>query len=259
MPYADLSLGKLFYQVADFPAQQGIKGTLVLIHGAGGNHQRWEKQLGMGIPGWRLVALDLPGHGASGGSAADNVSDYADAVAELIRQKEFPRPCVLTGHSLGGAIALATALAHPALVDGLVLMGSGARLPVNPKMLEQLAAGSFDLSFLKIAYSPEFPSDLLQQELDLWRRASQQQLFKDFSACDRYDVSEKLASLKIPVLILVGDQDKMTPVKSSQFLNQNIPGSTLCIIAGAGHHLMLEKPAETNQVLGEFLARSFSA
>ena len=257
MPFADLNLGKLFYQEADFPAPQGLNGTLVLIHGAGGSHQRWEKQLRPGIPGWKLVAVDLPGHGASGGSAGGEVSEYADAVAELIAKKEFPRPRVLAGHSLGGAIALVTALAHPAVVDGLVLIGSGARLPVNPKMLEQLAAESLDPGFLKIAYGPDFPPDLLQQELELWHRAPQQQLFKDFTACNRYDVSERLSSLRVPVLILVGDQDKMTPVKSSQFLNQNIPGSTLCIIAGSGHHLMLEKPAETNQALSEFLARSF--
>lgn len=204
-----------------------------------------------------LAAIDLPGHGASAGVPSERIADYADTLKELIKGYGFPRPRLLVGHSMGGNIALQTALDHPGLVDGLVLIGSGSRMPVNPKMLEHLSKGTFDTSFLKIAYSPDAPAELLQSEMELWGRASQQQLFIDFTACNNFDASENLSSLNLPVLILVGDQDKMAPVKSSQSLHQNIAGSELRIIPGAGHHLMLEKPGETDRAIQEFLDKNF--
>ena len=158
---------------------------------------------------------------------------------------------------MGGSIALQTVLSSPGLVSGLVLIGSGARTPVNPQMLKQLAEGNFDPKFFKIALSPQAPAELLQSMLTLWGDSSQQQLYIDFNACNNFDVSEQLASVDIPVLILVGDQDKMTPVKNSEYLHQNVANSKIVIIPGSGHYLMLEKPRETNQAIQEFLDQSF--
>jgi pimeloyl-ACP methyl ester carboxylesterase len=98
----------------------------------------------------------------------------------------------------------------------------------------------------------------LEEELQNWSQVSQQQLYVDFTACNNYDVSQQVGDIKMPVLILVGDQDKMTPIKSSQYLQEKIGGSVLQIVPGAGHHLMLEKPAETISAISGFLKASFS-
>jgi pimeloyl-ACP methyl ester carboxylesterase len=120
-------------------------------------------------------------------------------------------------------------------------------------MLEQLAQGTFDTGFLKISYGPDTPAELIQSELEEVAKVPQQNLFIDFNACDNFDVSEQLRSLNIPILILVGDKDKMTPLRNSQFLNQNIVNSVLKVIPGSGHNLMLEKPQETRLAVQEFL------
>ncbi len=256
MAYVELKRGNLFFEtVSDASAPN--RGSLVFIHGAGGTHRKWSPLMDKSIKGLLHVALDLPGHGSSSGNPSDDVVAYAEAVKEFLDASGFPRPWILAGHSMGGSIALQTALLYPQAVDGLVLIGSGASMPVNPNMLEQLSKGTFDTSFLKIAYSRDIDPDLLASELKTWGQVSQQQLYIDFMACDKYNVSEQLPNIKTPVLILVGDQDKMAPVKSSQYLNENISGSILQLISGAGHHLMLEKPDETIMAISGFIDDKF--
>jgi len=255
MAYAELKNGRVFFQTAAAPST--AQGSLVFVHGAGGTHQKWAGQLEEGMEGWLVAALDLPGHGASSGSALESAAAYADTLVDFIKQSAMPRPLILVGHSMGAIIVLQTALNYPDRVDGLVLIGAGARMPVNPQMLEQLAKGTFDTGFLKIAYGPEAPAELVQAELEQIAQAPQQQLFIDFNACNNFDVSGRLGEIGVPVLILVGDKDKMTPLKASQYLDENIKNSALHTINGSGHHPMLEKKAETNQAIRQFLQAQF--
>lgn len=248
--------GDLFYQAVAAPADPA-RGTLLFIHGAGGSHLKWAPLMQQSINGFTHIALDLMGHGASPGSPAADIQAYARSIHEFLAANSFPRPWILVGHSMGGSIALQTALTYPQSADGLVLLGSGARMPVNPTMLEQLAQGAFDTSFLKIAYGRDFAPELLAAELHGLSQVPQPQLHADFTACNDYDVAAQLDQIKIPVLILVGDQDKMTPVKNSQYLQENIPGAVLHIVPGAGHHLMLEKPAQTIAAMTDFLTGQF--
>lgn len=249
--------GNLFYQIISDP--EGISGgSLVFIHGAGGTHSKWAALMEKSINGFTHVAIDLMGHGSSPGSPAEDIKVYAESIKDFLEANSFPRPWILVGHSMGGNIALQAALDYPERVDGLILIGSGARMPVNPTMLEQLAQGSFNTAFLKIAYGRDVNPQLLEEELQNWSQVSQQQLYVDFTACNNYDVSQQVGDIKMPVLILVGDQDKMTPIKSSQYLQEKIGGSVLQIVPGAGHHLMLEKPAETISAISGFLKDSFS-
>ncbi len=248
--------GNLFYQTVSDP--EGITGgSLVFIHGAGGSHSKWETLMEKSINGFTHVAIDLMGHGSSPGSPADEVKAYAQSIKEFLDANSFPKPWVLAGHSMGGSIALQASLTYPKTVDGLILIGSGATMPVNPTMLKQLAQGAFDTAFLKIAYGRNINPELLATELQNWSQVSQQQLYMDFTACNNYDISKQLGEIKIPVLILVGDQDKMTPVKNSQYLQENISGSVLQIVTGAGHHLMLEKPDETISAISSFLKEKY--
>lgn len=255
MAYAELKNGRVFFQTA--LAGSTARGSLVFVHGAGGTHQKWAGQLEEGIEGWLVTALDLPGHGASSGSALESAAAYADTLVDFIKQSAMPRPLILVGHSMGAIIVLQTALNYPDRVDGLVLIGSGARMPVNPQMLEQLAKGTFDTGFLKIAYGPEAPAELVQSELEQMAGVPQLQLFIDFNACNNFDVSERLGEINIPTLILVGDKDKMTPLKASQYLDEHIKNSVLHVVNGSGHHPMLEKKAETNQAIRRFLEVRF--
>ncbi|MDD4776183.1 MAG: alpha/beta hydrolase [Syntrophomonas sp.] len=248
--------GNLFYQMVKDPGRT-TRGSLIFIHGAGGTHRKWAHLMEHSINAYTHIAVDLMGHGASPGNPAAEVQAYAQSIHEFLSANSFPRPWILVGHSMGGSIALQTALTYPESVDGLVLIGSGARMPVNQTILEQLAQGTFDTGFLKVAYGRDFAPELLATELQGLSLVPQPQLYVDFTACNNYDVAAQLDQIQIPVLILVGDQDKMTPAKNSQYLQENIPGSSLQIVPAAGHHLMLERPAETIVAISDFLKDKF--
>src|SRR5919107_1204705 len=102
--------------------------TLVFVHGLGGSQTTWATVLGNFAENYRVVALDLPGHGASSKLSPDEGGDYsvpalAAALGEVIEKLDLA-PAVVVGHSLGGAAALDLALTRPKLVRGVVLVNS---------------------------------------------------------------------------------------------------------------------------------------
>src|SRR5262249_15329448 len=103
-------------------------------HGTGCNGQVWIPHMTAIADAHTPVAIDLPGHGGSPGRGFRGVGDYTYFVVELASALGWDR-FVVAGHSLGGAIALLTALHHGDRVDGLILVDSGARLRVDPTLL----------------------------------------------------------------------------------------------------------------------------
>ena len=94
-----------------------------LIHGAGGHHLYWPPQIRR-LTGYRVYALDLPGHGRSGGSGQQTIDSYTTAVKDWLIEVNL-HSAVFVGHSMGSAIALSLALNYPDHVLGLVLIGGG--------------------------------------------------------------------------------------------------------------------------------------
>ena len=78
-------------------------------------------------------------------------------------------------------------------------------------------------------------------------------ILEDFKACNRFDIREKLKEIRRPTLILCGQEDRLTPVKYSTYLHENIPNSRLLLIPKAGHVVMAEQPEPLNRALEAFL------
>jgi pimeloyl-ACP methyl ester carboxylesterase len=76
---------------------------------------------------------------------------------------------------------------------------------------------------------------------------------EDFQACDGLDVMDHLTGIQIPALIICGAEDRMTPVKYSQYLAEQIPNATLKVVEEAGHMVMLERPTIVAKAMGEFV------
>jgi len=109
---------------------------VIFVHGAGGNSLLWRRTLHY-LSGQSLaLAVDLPGHPV-GDITCKTVSGYAEAVFEFIADREIERP-VVCGHSVGGAVVLSLALAHPGELGGLILASTGAKLGVDPVILDGL-------------------------------------------------------------------------------------------------------------------------
>lgn len=244
--------GKKVYYTEEAPA--GVqKGTIVFVHGAGGYWGKWRHQLPvMAAAGWRAIAIELPGHGFSEGPSYERLTGYADWLAEFARKADL-KDWVLCGHSMGGAIGQIFALNHPGFLRGLVLIGTGSRLRVNPEILEEYKKNSVTFEFLKATFSRHAGEKYIQEEMDEYQYTDWKVRYLDFKACDQYSVFETVDRIKLPTLVLVGREDRMTPVKFSQYLAGKIEGAQLVIVEGSGHYVMKEHPEETNRALVDFL------
>jgi pimeloyl-ACP methyl ester carboxylesterase len=175
-------------------------------------------------------------------------------VKKLLEGLGIAKP-VLVGHSLGAAICLHFAICHGDAAAAVVPVGGGVRMPVNPAILEGLkqepaAIISLIAKFSVAKANRERLSGLITENLS---RVNPSVLHCDFTACDKLDVTEAVAGIVIPALVVCGAEDKMTPPALSEYLGKHIPGAKLALIAGAGHFVMIENPEAFNSALKDFV------
>jgi pimeloyl-ACP methyl ester carboxylesterase len=233
---------------ADFP--------VIFIHGSGGNASLWQKVMEGLAKDYRSIAVDLPGHGSSGGDGFKIVSDYGDFVNEFLEALGF-NIAVLGGHSLGGAVVQDVALRYPQKLKALLLIGTGARLRVLPEALEsmrKMASGEIQPQFYPWGFSEKASPEVIAEGEREWAKTGSLVRYHDFLACDKFDQIGEVEKIRLPSLIACGKEDRLTPVKYSQFLNQKLPGSRMELIDGAGHLVMLENPQALSRAILSFLA-----
>ena len=251
MPY----LSNLYYQ--SYQADDIDRWPVVLIHGAGGTHLNWPAQIRR-LAGQRVFALDLPGHGKSGGVGCQSIDDYVSVLLRFMKEVRLSA-AVLVGHSMGSAIVLSAALKHPKRVLGLGLVGSGAKLRVAKALLELASNPASFLSVVKMVTEYSYSASTAQRlkELGAQRMAEVRPsvLAGDFLACDSFDVMDQVTKIKAPTLIVCGQDDRMTPLNRSEYLRDRIQGAELQVIEQAGHMVMLESPDEVAAALEKFLDR----
>lgn len=231
------------------------KPPVLLLHGAGGDHLVWPAEIRR-MPGFRVAALDLPGHGRSPGSGCQSVDDYARAVFQFMDETGFWQ-AVLIGHSMGGAVALCAAASNPRRIVGLGLVSSGPRLQVPGVILENVSnpsTYSFAAQSLhSLMCGPQTHPRLAEKNLGRLLSLRPTLLYGDLLACGGYDATEWLESIRVPVLVTCGTQDKLTPPRYSSMLAESIPGAALQTVDGAGHLVMLEQPLRVQKILSVFL------
>jgi len=222
---------------------------LVFIHGAGESHKVWTYQTNR-FP--NSLAIDLPGH--PDGEGKNTIEGYATFVDQFVTQRDLPN-VVLAGHSMGGAIVLKLALKAPPYLTGIVLVATGAKLRVTPFILEGIKTDFANATklIMDFAFSHEAPDWLRERSTKELQQIRAEVLLRDFEACDKFDSMNDIQRIKIPSLIVCGSDDRLTPVKYSEYLNKSILGSRLVVIQGAGHMVMIEKPDQVNKAIEEFL------
>lgn len=223
---------------------------VVLIHGAGGTADKWAPQVaGLAAGGCCVLAPDLPGHGGSDGPAASSITTYAELLGEWLSALGLCS-AGLVGHSMGGAIVQEFALqGQPAAWLGLV--GTGARLRVHPDTFARLGDTEVPSEYLAAAFGVRPDPDLLAAESETWQTTDPAVRIADFEACDTFDAIGRLSSLHAPTLIVVGREDRMTPVKYAKFLADEINNARLVVIDNAGHYVQLEQPEPVTNALLE--------
>ena len=226
----------------------GLK--LIFLHGAGCSSLSFYYQLRH----FRSAkAIDLPGH--PDGKPCDSIEGYLEWTRGFIRARRY-KNVVLCGHSMGGAIAMSYALKYPEELRGLILLGTGARLRVNPYYLDRCRDAadnngawlSGHLDYYRDVQSDVFPV-IRQRAVEMGPEVE----FNDLSACDRFDMMDRVSEIGLPTHVICGSEDVMTPVKYSEFLSSSIKGATQAIIPGGGHFVQLERYQAVNQEIEDFL------
>jgi pimeloyl-ACP methyl ester carboxylesterase len=164
---------------------------------------------------------------------------------------------VVVGHSMGGAIAQTLAQQYPERIVGLVLVGSGARLRVDPLILENTSnQATFPVAVQTImerAFSPNTDPKLIQLAANNMGKTRPSVLHSDFTACNAFDMMSSITKIRYPTLVICGQDDQLTPARYSQYMASQIPKAELRIIPDAGHMVMLEQPQIVADELSSFL------
>jgi pimeloyl-ACP methyl ester carboxylesterase len=243
------------------------KPTVVFIHGVLNDHSVWILQTRyFAHHGWNVLAIDLPGHGRSGGKAPESVEDAAECLVQLLDAVGVQK-AVLIGHSFGSLIALHAAGHLVDRVTQLVLVGTAYPMRVSPALLESSLndpqnaiqmVNIFSHSTLAPPPSALGPGTwLLGGSKALMRRVlasnPHENIFHiGFKACDQYDqAKEAMSKVACPTLFLLGQKDQMTHPKGAQSLIQ-IAKNAQVVFVNAGHQLMVEAPEETLKALIHF-------
>ena len=161
---------------------------------------------------------------------------------------------------MGGAIVQKAALLEPDLIKGVILVGTGPRLQVAPMFLEGLRKNFEETvdTLIGFAYASGADSLLIKEGAKLMKEAGSSVVYGDFSACNRFDVRNEVGGIKLPCLILCGDEDKLTPPSLSKKLHEAIDGSRLRILPAAGHMVMIENHRAFNDYVLDFILHTFS-
>ncbi len=236
---------------------------LVFVHGFTTTAEFWREQVEAFSARHQVVRINLPGHGRSPRpeDRRYTIEAFVEDVLKVYRALAIDS-AVLVGLSMGGTVAQNFTLSFPERVRALVLVGAtphglGADVNVDNvlKAIDDLGVVAasqkvIERSFGSVA-SPALidfaKNDVAQTPAFVARQA--------ITSLNASDSRARLGEIRVPTLVVVGEEDIITPPSESQTLANNIPNSQLHSLRWAGHFPMLEQPETFNRLLGDFLAR----
>lgn len=254
-PTRDVMIGDSFVRVS------GEGFPLVFVHGFTTTSEFWKEQAKAFSGTFRVTRINLPGHGGSPSrpSRSYRIEDFVEDVARVFHELRIGN-AILIGLSMGGIVAQQFAVKYPDLVKALVLVDTTAHgvgvdgtadrflAAVDRFGIEKASQRLSDLSF-----GPAATPALIE-----WARREVVQT-PEFVArmairsINDADTRRCLAQINVRTLVVVGEEDRITPPRESEALAEGISNSVLSIIPAAGHFSMIEQPAAFNRILREFI------
>ena len=244
---------------------------IVLLHGMTLDHSMWKPQIELLKQNYRVITYDIRGHGKTDiGDGQFTFKMFADDLKELLDYLNISN-AVLCGFSMGGAIAIRTFEMYPERAHALILCDTRADADSNEtkywrensiESIKQNGLQPFTEEFIKKIFAPE-SFKLCYDYVKLIQNTTLSS--SSLGICGvllaqagRTDMTHVLPEINVPTLIMVGENDNLTPITSSNIMYEKIKDSQLKIISNAGHVSNLENTDEFNKCMLEFLEKLYS-
>jgi len=239
--------------------------TVVFVHGAANDHSVWLLQSRyFAYHGSNVLAVDLPGHGRSGGEALRSVEAIADWLVAVLDAAGVPQ-AALVGHSLGSLAVLAAAARHCGRVTKIALLGPAVPMAVSDVLLDaakandhvayELINGWSHSAGKQLGGNPVPGMWMIGHAMRLMERTRPGVLHTDLAACHAYAGGlDAAANVRCPALLMVGARDLMAPPKSAQALIGALADARVVTLPDCGHAMMAEQPDAVLDALAAFLS-----
>ena len=240
--------------------------VVMLSHSLATDLSMWDPQMKALTAHYRVLRYDTRGHGGTDAPAEAYTLDQLAHDARTLLQALGIAKVHWVGLSMGGMIGQTLALKSPELFLSLSLCDTSSRIPAEAKPLwadriktaqsqgmEPLVEGTISRWFT--APFREQHKDVVDPVRTMIRRTPPQGYAGCCAAISALDLTDRLPAIKLPTLIVVGEEDQGTPVAASQAIQAKIAGSQLEILKSAAHLANMEQPEAFTKALTSFLAR----
>jgi len=257
------------YRQAWLPDKKDIRASVVLLHGLGEHSGRYAEVAGhLVAAGCAVYALDHRGHGRSGGHrvVVDRFAHAVEDIHTLIRHaknEQKRKPLFLLGHSMGGALAISTAIKHGSDIDALILSGPAVALDGAPPLIGPISSllsllapkmGLFSIDPALVSRDQSMVDAYASDPLNAHGKVPARTLSEivKFVAV----VPALLHAIKMPLLVQHGSEDKLAGVKGSEMVVKRVSSTdvTLKVYPGLYHEIYNELPADRAQVFADLVA-----
>ena len=238
---------------------------IVFIHGLGSSLRDWEEQVPVFSKNYKVITLDLRGHGLSDKPDGPySIVMFADDIAEFIKTLKI-EPVHIVGISLGGAIGLQLAIAHPNITKSLTVVNMGGSILIKSfkeklmffmrilivKMIGMKKMG--EVLAKRLFIKPE-QEELREKLATRWAENDKKAYLTSLKSLKNWSVMERLHEIKCPTLVISADED-YTPLSAKEEMTSLIPNAKLVVIEDSRHAVSVEKPEEFNRCIMDFLSK----
>lgn len=246
----------------------GRGDPLILIHGLADDHRAWRRTLPALLMERRVLLYDLRGHGESSlGGADGSLRQLSEDLVALMDAIGLER-ATFAGFSLGGTVAMRLAIDHPERVAALALVATSSRVgrAAREWYLARAAMVADGATELRQTLDGDTADVYRNQPEELAdglaiRRQSTKDVRGYGNACSamaalhEHPLDPELGAINAPTLIVAGDRDQHCPPRAAELIAAGIPGSTMTVIAGSGHPIPVEQPAELSHLILEGIGK----
>lgn len=238
---------------------------MILLHGWGCDHTTVRSIASCLEDGMRIISIDLPGHGKSEEpKEVWGSDDFAALVLKLIRDMKLEKPSLI-GHSFGGRTSIALASqAGEGLLNKIVLVDSAGITPKRSlkyyyKVYSYKAMKRLLPMFLGEKRAKEMIDKALKSRGSADYQSASPKMRAIMSKCVNEDLRKRFPDIKVPVLLIWGDNDSATPLKDARLMEKGIPDAGLVVFPGCGHYSFLDNPFGFKSVVREFFKDELKA